>query len=63
MQITVGECHPKKIKCMLGALQSAFRKPAFLPKDVSLSTMTCAMHGKRRPLVTDELVEFEEITG
>ena len=32
MQVTVGECHPKKIKCMLGALQSAFRKPAFLPK-------------------------------
>ena len=32
MQVTVGECHPKKIQCMLGALQSAFREPAFLPK-------------------------------
>ena len=30
MQVTVGECHPKKIWCMLGALQSAF--PALLPK-------------------------------
>ena len=32
MQVTVGECHPKKIQCMLGALQSAFREPAFSPK-------------------------------
>ena len=32
MQVTAGECHPKKIQCMLGALQSAFREPAFLPK-------------------------------
>ena len=31
MQVTVGECHPW-IQCMLGALQSAFREPAFLPK-------------------------------
>ena len=32
MQVTVGECHPKKNQCMLGALQSAFREPAFLPE-------------------------------
>jgi hypothetical protein len=29
-KVTVGECHPKKIWCMLGALQSAFREHAFL---------------------------------
>ena len=43
MQVTVGECHPKKILCMLGALQSAFREPAFLPKGgdaLSLDTIT-----------------------
>ena len=28
----VRECHPQKIQCMLGALQSAFREPAFLHK-------------------------------
>ena len=32
MQVTVRECHPQKIQCMLGALQSAFREPAFLHK-------------------------------
>ena len=32
IQVMVGECHPKKIQCMLGALQSAFSEPAFLPK-------------------------------
>ena len=32
MQVTVGECHPEKIQCMLGALQRAFQEHAFLPK-------------------------------
>ena len=32
MQVTVGECHPKKNQCMLGSLQSVFREPTFLPK-------------------------------
>ena len=29
-QLTMGECHGKKIGCKLGALQRAFREPAFL---------------------------------
>jgi hypothetical protein len=30
--VRVGECHPKKIWCMLGALQSTFREYALLRK-------------------------------
>ena len=48
MQVTVGECHPKKIQCMLGALQSAFREPAFLPKGGDALNMTLLIHEQER---------------